>query len=85
MIDWNNPTSLKVALKRLGQRYDDFAVESNLSRSSVIRLANGKNKPNWATQRKVEDALIRLEQAASNCSDCKVAKKSYVAGHKSQA
>lgn len=69
-----------MALKRLGQRYDDFAVEANLSRSSVIRLANGKNKPNWATQRKVEEALIRLEQAGAKCGTCKVAKKSYAEG-----
>ena len=75
MIDWNTPGSLKAALKKLGQRYDDLAAEANLSRSTVIRLANGKNNPNWGTMQRIDAALSRLEHAADSCSTCKGAQR----------
>ncbi|WP_066528339.1 helix-turn-helix domain-containing protein [Sphingobium sp. EP60837] len=82
MIDWHNPKTLGAALKRFGMTYPDFAAVAGISRSSVIRLVHGKNKPNWATQQKVERALAQAEKSACNCVGRKGAKKGYAGSDK---
>lgn len=84
MIDWHNPKTLGAALKRFGMTYPDFAAVAGISRSSVIRLVHGKNKPNWATQQKVERALAQAEKTACKCAPRKAAQKGYPQSHKAK-
>ena len=77
MIDWHKPKSLQDAISRCGLTYDSFAAAAGISRSTVIRLIHDRNGPNWATQQKIEKALIRLEQAGAKCDPCKGAQKGY--------
>jgi len=85
MINWHNPKTLGDALKRLGLTYQDFADAAGISRSSVIRLIHGTNKPNWATQQKVERALAKAEQGACKCAPRKVGQKGYTGSDKVSA
>ena len=60
MIDWNNPKSLENAIVKTGLSVRAFAAEAGMSGSQIYRLLDGRFRPRFHSQAKIEKAFERL-------------------------
>lgn len=71
MIDWHHPLTLRIAIKNAGLTIEKFSHLSGVSRTQMLRLLAGTNKPTWGTQSKIEGALKVLSRQSKRAPKMK--------------